>query len=77
MPMAGMLCGYVVNGYSEEGVGQSYGRAKEVPPWEGWTGLMGLGPGPEGLCDGVCPGVFNDDGCMLQDTNQVQHLAPT
>jgi len=30
MPEAGILCGWVVNSYLEESVGQSYGRAEEV-----------------------------------------------
>jgi hypothetical protein len=34
MPEAGILCGWVVNGYSEKCVGQSYGEAEdeEVEP---------------------------------------------
>lgn len=40
-------------------------------------GLVELGSMPEGLCDGVCPGVLNDDDRMSRNTNRVHHLAPT
>lgn len=53
-------------------MGQSYDGVEDC-----WTGLVRLGPRPEGLYDGVWPGTLNDDACMSQNTNQVQNLAPT